>query len=253
MFQFRSEKQRKAVFAKRHYSTFARRHPLATGYGAATVASIGSALLLRKLGSRIVTLGARGTTPRMLAKVNQAAHKLYPHLKGVPTVKNDLIAEMTGGGAFHHPRTMRAASKFSLVQAMARLSGQGKALDETLKTFGSKPAVFIRRGARARALGSSPAIYTHELGHAAYHTGRGSRLKNAVTGMSNSTTKEGTAILASLAAHPLIDRSRLSEKRKRQLHLRTLHPPRTRSLQLGGILLRRFIQQSFHCCLRRYW
>lgn len=218
MFHFRSNQQRKAVFASRgKRGNFATRHPLVTGYGASAVAGLVGAALLKKPIGRVLRASSAQTSERTLARINRTARKLYPQLKGVKRVSSELANQM-GGAAFTHPRMVKMG-KLSILQRAARMSGHGAELDALNKELGRSPQIFVPPGKRAGSIGATAATYAHELGHGAYHTGRASRFKNIASGLSGVGTKEGTAILGSLAAHPLIARSNLSEKRKRQLHL----------------------------------
>lgn len=220
MFRFRSDKQRRAVFAQsRRGKSFGARHPIMAGYGAATAATLVGTALLAKGNARLLRSIAKGTSAPMLRNVQQAAERLYPQLKQVKIIKNE-IARAFGGGGFLTPRLQKFASKVSIQMAIARRAGESPV--KVWKGLGLSPkqsGVLVLPPWGKLPTASSPQAIAHELGHGAYHLGKGGRLKSALSGLSMPLTKEGTAVLSSLAAHPLIDRSRLSEKRKRQLHL----------------------------------
>jgi hypothetical protein len=255
--RFRSDEQRKAIFAsmasqqnagsagavKRQapqYRNWFRRHPIATGLGASSLTTaLFAAALTGGRQAKLMRSLSGGTTPKQMQRILRAAKKLYPQTTGILKTKGGGgivskgpladMAEAMGGGAFMTGRVSRAGARVSILSRI--LSRTHPKIGEIVtKMKGLGPTILAPRAdirirnlfstekQRVKLMAGVP-IFAHELGHAATQLGRFGKLKQSALGTSIPLTKEGTALLGSLAAHPIIAHSKLSEKRKRQLHI----------------------------------
>jgi len=244
MARFKSAAQRRAVFARlaERLRGFATKHPLLTGYGAATAtmlaAGVGTALAWPRLIRRI---GGAGLRASQLRKLFRATRKLYPGTAGLLRSRGGggftskgllgMVASIRGAG-FASKEALKASSLASPAEAISKLVTRSKP-----PLLVSRPTVmvppFIPRPrftaagkeirvpfARGRPVARvSPDFLAHELGHAAQFFRRGGRVGQVVQGVSRSVTAEPTALLASLAAQPAISRLPISEEKKRKLRI----------------------------------